>query len=419
MASGVGIVRRIFGWLGQPSPSGQIPPDTRQESSPLYLGRSVQSWLRFTGGDPLRAAVFGVPALESFADIARLLSLDERRLVWLCYQPDDPGVDHYHRFTIPKRTGEQRQISAPKSDMRTAQQVVARDILAKIPIHDAATAYRPGASIVANARPHAGQAVVIRLDIADFFPSITRKRVKGMFQSLGYSEGVAAILALLTTDAPRNGADGPQASLPQGACTSPAISNIICQRLDARLNGLARKHGFTYTRYADDMTFSHPATDAPVGRLISSAVFILGEEGFEPNPAKARVTRAHQRQIVTGLVVNDGVAIPRADLRRFRAILHSAERDGFEAASLTLGKDVRDYARGYLAFVQMVEPEKATRIRERHPWVTLSVTDRGAHRASRSPIPRSPRIPGRTANPQQGQAPARREGGGGRGAFRG
>jgi hypothetical protein len=73
---------------------------------------------------------------------------------------------------------------------------------------------------------------------------------------------------------------------------------------------------------------------------------------------------------VTGLVVNDGVAIPRADLRRFRAILHSAERDGFEQASLTLGKDVRDYARGYLAFIQMVEPEKAARIRERYPWVS-------------------------------------------------
>jgi RNA-directed DNA polymerase len=386
----VGVVRRVLGWLGRPDPpleaELQRSPvgDDRNRSRPVYLGRSVQPWLRFEGGDPLQAAVFGVPALETFADIAGLLGLDERRLVWLCYQPDDPGVDHYHRFTVPKRNGEQRPISAPKTDMRAAQQVIAREILAKAPIHDAATAYRPGASIVANARQHAGQAVVIRLDIADFFPSITRKRVKGLFQTFGYSEGVSAILAVLTTDTPRYRAGEPSpllgipdrvlydyvdASLPQGACTSPAISNIVCHRLDARLNGLARKHGFTYTRYADDMIFSHPSVDAPVGRLISSAVVILGEEGFQPNPAKARITRAHQRQIVTGLVVNDGVAIPRADLRRFRAILHSAERDGFEHASLTLGKDVREYARGYLSFIQMVEPEKAARLRERHPWV--------------------------------------------------
>lgn len=363
------VVRRILGWLRQSNSPRDTSTTARDRSKPLFLGRAVQPWLRFGPGDPLRAAVFGVPALESFADVARLLGLDERRLVWLCFQPDEPGVDHYHRFSIPKRNGQERQISAPKTDMRAGQRVILQEILAKIPIHDAATAFRPGASIVANARQHVGKDVVIRLDIADFFPSIDRRRVKGMFASLGYSEGIAAVLALLTTDTPRKAGSDSAALLPQGACTSPAISNIICHRLDARLTGLARKHGFIYSRYADDMTFSHPSSDAPVGRLISSAVFILGEEGFAPNPAKARVMRAHQRQIVTGLVVNDGVAIPRADLRRFRAILHGTERDGFEQASLTLGKDVRDYARGYLAFVHLVEPDKAARLRERHPWV--------------------------------------------------
>jgi retron-type reverse transcriptase len=372
MDSGVGFVRRVLGWLGQPRSriEGAPPPARGDGAQPLYLGRAVQGWLRFDGGDPLRAAVLGVPALGSFADIATFVGLAERRLIWLCYQPDDPDVDHYHRFTIPKRNGEPRPISAPKVDMRAAQRIIQREILAKVPIHDAATAYRPGASIVTNASRHTGRAVVIRLDIADFFPAITRKRVKGMFASFGYSEGVAAVLALLTTDEPRDRAlEATDACLPQGACTSPAIANIICTRLDARLAGLARKHGFTYTRYADDMTFSHPAADAPVGRLISSAVHILGAEGFAPNSAKARITRAHQRQIVTGLLVNNGVTIPRADLRRFRAILHSAERDGFERASLTLGRDVREYARGYLAFIQMVEPDKAEQLRAKHAWL--------------------------------------------------
>jgi len=357
------FMRRVLHWINPSGHSGAHEPDhspAARNPSPLYLGPSVQRTLHFEGGDPLRAAVLGVPALDSFADIASLLGLEERRLVWLCYQPLHPGVDHYHRFQIPKRSGEMRSISAPKADLRAAQQVILREILTKVPVHDTATAFRPGASIVDNARKHTGRAIVIRLDIADFFPTITRKRVKGMFQSLGYNEGVATVLALLTTDAN---------CLPQGACTSPAISNIICNRLDARFNGLSRKHGFTYTRYADDMTFSHPASDAPVGRLVSSAVHILIEEGFSPKPAKSRITRAHQRQIVTGLVVNDGVAIPRADLRRFRAILHSAERDGFEQASQTLGQDVREYARGYLAFIQMVEPEKAARFRERYEWL--------------------------------------------------
>jgi RNA-directed DNA polymerase len=242
----VGVLQRLLGWLVRPDPplDEQRSPaylPAKDDDRQLYLGRAVQPWLRFEGGDPLQAAVFGVPALETFAEIAVLLGLDERRLVWLCYQPDDPGVDHYHRFTVPKRNGEQRPISAPKTDMRAAQQVIAREILTKIPIHDAATAYRPGASIVANARQHTGQAVIIRLDIADFFPSITRKRVKGMFQSFGYSEGVSAILALLTTDIPRYRSSQPspllgipdrvlydyvEASLPQGACTS--VSPIGC-----------------------------------------------------------------------------------------------------------------------------------------------------------------------------------------------
>ena len=370
------VVRRVLGWLGLSESSGSDTASAgsrragRDRSRPLYLGRSVQPWLRFDGGDPLRTAVYGVPPLDSFADVAKLLGIEERRLVWLCYQSDKPGVDHYYRFAIDKRNGDERQISAPKADMRAAQQVIRREILSKIPIHDAATAFRPGGSIVANARHHSGKAIVIRLDIADFFPSITRRRVKGMFASFGYSEGVAAILALLTTDDPREGTHDGVAGLPQGASTSPAVSNIVCSRLDARLNGLARKHGFTYSRYADDMTFSHPSGDAPVGRLISSAAFILSEEGFVPNAAKTRVMRSHQRQIVTGLLVNDGVTIPRADLHRFRAILHSAERDGVERASKTLGKDVREYARGYLAFIQMVDPGRATRLRERHPWVS-------------------------------------------------
>jgi retron-type reverse transcriptase len=379
------VVRRVLGWLGRPNPPGNdAPSQPATDRNALYLGPSVQRWLRFDGGDPLQAAVLGIPALESFSDVAAMLGISERRLVWLCYQPLEPGVDHYHRFAIAKRNGTQRQISAPKAEMRAAQQAIQREILAKVPIHTTATAYRQGASIVANARQHVGQAVVIRLDITDFFPTITRHRVRGLFQSLGYSAGVATILALLTTDMPRYQANAPSPllgirerllydyvdpCLPQGACTSPAISNVICARLDARLNGLARKHGFTYTRYADDMTFSHPSGDAAVGRLVSSAVHILIEEGFAPNPDKARITRAHQRQIVTGLVVNDGVAIPRADMRRFRAILHSVERDGFEQASRTLGRDVREYARGYLAFVQMVEPDKAAQFRARHSWL--------------------------------------------------
>jgi hypothetical protein len=261
------------------------------------------------------------------------------------------------------------------------QRAIAVEILNKVPIHAAATAFAPGSSIVTHASRHTAQALVVRLDIEDFFPSITYRRVKGLFVSLGYSDGVATILSLLVTDRPRGEVrrgraretvfTGP-ACLPQGASTSPVLSNLICRGLDARLGGLARKHGFTYSRYADDLTFSHPDPAAPLGRLLSTVPRILREEGFTMNDAKTRVMLASQRQIVTGLTVNNGVAVPRADLRRFRAFLHVCERDGLEATSRVLGKDAMAYALGYTAFIAMVETDRAQAIRARHPWLTNS-----------------------------------------------
>jgi RNA-directed DNA polymerase len=351
------------------------PAGTARHDPPL-LG--IIRDLDFTTDGAWKGAVPGLPLLSSFSDMATALGTQRETLAWVCFRSPRPGTDHYHHFTIPRRSGGVRSISAPKQQLALMQRAILREILGKIPVHPAATAFVPGSSIVEHARRHAGQAVVVRLDIADFFPSITYRRVKGMFQSLGYSDGAATILGLLTTDRPRGenvkggvrvaAFTGP-AFLPQGASTSPAISNLICRRLDARLNGLARAHGFTYSRYADDLTFSHSGGDAELGRLMSSVPVILREEGFRLNDAKTRVMRGGQRQIVTGLTVNDGVAIPRADLRRFRAFLHACERDGLDTVSRTLGKDALEYARGYTAFISMVEPGRAETLRSKHPWL--------------------------------------------------
>jgi RNA-directed DNA polymerase len=292
--------------------------------------------------------------------------------VWLAYQPFTPGMSHYHYAGIPKRQGGTRQIAVPKRVLADVQLRLLRDILRKVEPHPAATAFRTGASIVDHAGRHTGQGVVIRLDLSDSFHSITRPRVTGLFASLGYNPGVATVLSLLVTERPRMTrvvAGQPHevfsgvAHLPQGACTSPAISNLICRRLDARLSGLANRHGFTYSRYADDLTFSHPAGDVALGRLLASAGHIVRDEGFILNDAKTRVMRRNARQTITGLTVNDGVSIPRADLRRFRATLHACERDGFDVVSQRLGRDARAYVHGYLAYVAMVDHERAAKLR--------------------------------------------------------
>jgi hypothetical protein len=143
--------------------------------------------------------------------------------------------------------------------------VAARNVLSKVLVHEAAMAFRPGKNIAHNAQIHAGANVVLRIDFKDFFPSITFKRVKWMFESLGFNEAISSLFALISTEAPRVALtlDGEkhhvavtQRFLPQGACTSPAITNILCRVLDKRLSGAAGKLGFVYTRYADDLVFS-------------------------------------------------------------------------------------------------------------------------------------------------------------------
>lgn len=208
------------------------------------------------------------------------------------------------------------------------------------------------------------------------------RRVKGLFTFLGYNEGVATLLALLATETPRVAvtfdgkrrfvAVGSQRALPQGACTSPALTNLLCRGLDARLGGAARAWGFAYTRYADDLTFSHPSDDAPVGGLLSLVRKIIAAQNLVVNEEKTQVLRACDRQNVTGLIVNETNSRPRVsrqDLRRFRAVLHQCERDGFEAMTQRLGKDALSYAAGYLSFVHMACPDVAERFVTDHPWL--------------------------------------------------
>lgn len=359
-----------------------------REKTVPYLGRGVSTGLNYSGGDPAMVASLGLPALVTAEDVAAAIGITTRELAWLAYHRDASGGDHYSRFTIPKRRkGGVRVISSPKKRLRVAQGWLLVSLLEKLPVHDAAMAFRPGRSVVDNAARHAGQTVVVRVDLKDFFPSIRLPRVKRLFQAFGYNEGVATILALLATETPRVAvtldgqrrfaAIGPRC-LPQGACTSPAITNLLCRRLDARLTGMATASGFIYTRYADDLVFSHPAKEAPVGMMLSLLRRIVEEEKLTVNEDKTTILRPHQRQAVTGLVVNGGVGakadgtprVSRRDLRRFRSFLHHCETEGVEAMSQKLGQDALSYASGYLSFVHMSDPDRASKLAAGHAWLT-------------------------------------------------
>ena len=331
----------------------------------------------------VRARDNGLPELKGAAELAQAMGLSITRLRWLTYQRETDTASHYYTFTIPKRDGSPRTIFAPKRELKAAQRWMLRQVAERLPVHNAAHGFVAERSIVTNAAAHAGADVIVKLDIRDFFPTVTWRRVKGLLRKGGLSESVATLLSLLATESPRevvqfrgktlHVATGPRA-LPQGAPTSPALTNALCMRLDRRLSGLARTLGFTYTRYADDLAFSwRPVAPeaaaaavaaggrAPVGALLRGVGQILPAEGFRIHPDKTRVLRRGDRQKITGLVVNPPPAgknipaarVPRDVVRKLRAAIHNLEKGKPGKPGETL-----QHLSGMAAFVHMTDPPR-------------------------------------------------------------
>lgn len=345
----------------------------RRATDIIFLGRGVSRGLADRRANVEQLEQAGLPVLAAPADVASALSLAIPRLRWLAFHSEAPTRTHYVRFTAPKKSGGLRELSAPHRDLAHCQQWILQNILAKVPVHELAQGFVPGRSTVSNAARHVGRAVVVNVDLTDFFPTITFPRVKGVFQQFGYSPAAATILALLATEAPRravqyggvtyHAATGPRA-LPQGACTSPALSNLVARRLDARLSGIATKLGWIYSRYADDLTFSAPAESAHLaGYLLARVRHIAADEGFAVNEKKTRVLRQNTSQRVTGIVVNRRTGAPRPMVRRIRAILHRARREGLAAQNREHRPHFEAWLRGMIAYIAMVNPDQARRLK--------------------------------------------------------
>ena len=244
---------------------------------------------------------------KSIKELARRLGVNAGRLIQF--------TPVYHEAMIPKRGGGTRRLLVPDPSTRMLQRRLLRKLLSRLQSHEAAVGFERGKSIVDNALPHACQAVVIRLDIVEFFANTTVERIEQYFRRIGWDKNAAALLMLLTTH---------EGGLPQGAPTSPRLSNLVNFALDLKLARLAERFKGCYTRYADDITFSFPA-DHPrhIRGVIQQARRMLRAAGYEMHErSKLHVRRRHQRQEVTGLVVNDKIALPRKTRRRLRAVRH-------------------------------------------------------------------------------------------------
>jgi retron-type reverse transcriptase len=263
---------------------------------------------------------------------------------------------HYTVFRIEKRSGGSREISAPRPALKHVQTWVARQILAQMSPHLACHGFVRGRSIVTNAEPHVGAALVFKLDIKDFFPSVPAFEIYRVFRRAGYSKQVARLLTSLTTFR----------GLPQGAPTSPALANLVGLGLDARLAGLARARGLEYTRYADDLTFSGEAVqEARVKRLIGR---IVRDSGFTPQERKARYLHRGNRQQVTGIVVNEKINWPRWRRRWLRQEIHYLHRFGLDQHLTRRGisrSRYKEFIYGHVYALHATRPDEALPLLER------------------------------------------------------
>lgn len=357
---------------GQPYTMAQI--QARQKLDRTTFGEDlwgIAKAQRNQGIDVAKLQRLGLPLLFCEQDVADLLGISLGRLRWFTHDKAADGLWHYVRFTIPKRSGGERVILAPKRELKALQRKVLAEVVGKAPVALAAHGFVPGKSTVTNARAHVGKQVILKLDLKDFFPSITFARVRGMLMALGYPFAVAAVLALLCTEYEREpfAREGKQyfisvgpRHLVQGAPTSPTLANLVAWQLDRRLGGLAARRGFTYTRYADDLVFSGDDETA-VRTLRVIAHKIIRDENFTVNQAKTRIAKRSARQVVTGLVVNDAVGTPRDVRRRLRAILHHAETEGLAAQNRDHRKDFAAYLRGMIAYVNAASTTHAAKLR--------------------------------------------------------
>lgn len=275
-------------------------------------------------------------ALKTRQDVANLLDVDDERLVFHLYI--SPVERRYTTFEIPKKSGGKRTIDAPATALKLIQRKlnqVLQAVYSEKP-KPSSHGFVRNKSIATNARIHAGRRHVLNVDLADFFPSIHFGRVFRMFQGKPYylPAEVATILAQICCFNEKTGRKG----LPQGAPTSPVIANMVCRELDSKLQGLAQKHHCTYTRYADDMTFSTNlktiptavATTNAAGQLVAGSELaeIIALQMFSINEKKLRWYQGNERKQVTGLTVNQFPNVRRSYVRELRSILYQWEKRG-------------------------------------------------------------------------------------------
>ncbi|MFO1021305.1 MAG: reverse transcriptase family protein [Planctomycetales bacterium] len=337
-------------------------------------------------GDDALLERLRIPRLQTLPELAEWLGMPLGRLAWLTHRCDDGGRPreeskaHYHFHWMKKKGGGYRLIEAPKPLLKQVQRKILLEILNRIPQHPNVHGFVLDRSIRTNAEQHAGQRVVVKLDLENFYPSVGFSRVVAIFRALGYSREVSIWFGRLTTSAAPITLEFPEGTskeryinfapyrrrhLPQGAPTSPALANLSGYGLDVRLSGMAKKFKARYTRYADDLTFSGGQSFLNSLRTFLPLVrqIVRGEQ-FRLHEQKYKVLRDNQQQRVTGVVVNAGANVPRKEYDRLKAILTNSLTRGPSTQNHGAVEDFCAHLRGRISHVAFLSPRRGEKLWE-------------------------------------------------------
>ncbi len=263
----------------------------------------------------------------------------------------------YRQFSIPKKNGGIRIISEPLPNLKEIQKWILKNILYNLKVSAYAKAYIPGKSIKDNVRFHRRQKKVLSLDIKSFYDCLTDWMVFQLFMENGYNESVAMMLTGLCC---LNG------SLPQGAPTSAALSNLLMKKFDEIVGKYCKEQEIRYTRYADDMTFSGDFDEVQVIRFIRKN---LKSMGLKLNKTKTRVRKQGQQQEVTGIVVNYKTQVPKTVRKEIRKNMYYIQKYGLESHLNYIGTERKNYIghlMGQISYALFINPKDREMKRYKH-----------------------------------------------------
>ena len=336
------------------------------------------------GSKPDRLITFPLPDLATWRDVGLWLCLSDKEISCFADCKSQQGnvtegkLHHYRYSRVRKRSGELRLIEAPKSRLKDIQRKILQDILNRVPPHPCAHGFCRGRSTRTFAAPHTGREAVLCLDLKDFFHSVPVARIGALFRRLGYPRNVAWLLQGFCTSSVSSLLAGrpfrelpwslrkrlQSRHLPQGAPTSAQLANLCAWRLDCRLQGVADRFGFLYTRYADDLAFSGSSSLASRSEFIEALVGgIAIDEGFRLNHRKTRLRLSSQRQCLAGIVVNKKMNCRRSDRDLLKAILYNCVRYGPESQNHDGLHDFKAHLQGRLAHMVWLNPAHAEKLR--------------------------------------------------------